>query len=190
MENYYYLDKEELTSYDKYVLSKRNPQVESAAFPYIEQERPTEKAKDLFFEEFPNNNIEEEKRKFNEYDKYLFSQLNRTGPTSEKVLTENEFYGSSVEKKQKKEKTIGKVLNNVTFKKGGKIILAFYVIIMIALASILIVANTSGTLKHNFANATLNSLVENKAIVTSMTIEENDSEQDNWFDRLCDAMNK
>lgn len=191
MENYYYLDKEELTSYDKYVLSKRNAHVENAsAFPYIEQEKPIRKEKDVFFEEFQPKKIEEEKRKFNDYDKYLFSQLNRTGPSNEKILTENEFYSSSVEKKHKKQKESSKVFNNVTFKKGGKIILALYVIIMVTLASILIVANTSDTLKHDFANATQNSVVESKAIVTSMTIEENNSEQDNWFDRLCDAMNK
>jgi hypothetical protein len=61
---------------------------------------------------------------------------------------------------------------------------------MVALASILIVANTSDAYKNNFANASQNSVVENKGVVTSMTIEENNSEQDNWFDRLCDAINK
>ena len=180
MENYYYLN-EELTSYDKYILSKKNALKEDAVIPSFNQEINVKNRK--------QKSSEVNEREYSDYDKYLFAQLNRKGPSTERVLTKEEFY-SNVNKEQTKSKSFGKLFNNVTFKKGGKIILAFYVIIMVVLASILIVANTSDIYTSDIANATETGVVENKGAVKSMTIEDNDSEQDNWIDRLCDAINK
>ncbi|HOO22336.1 MAG TPA: hypothetical protein PKY53_01495 [Clostridia bacterium] len=184
MENYAYFDRDGLTAYDKYVLSKKNAQVEEPVYS-ANKVNAFVPVNDFAVCEKPI--VEKSaKRKLSEYDKYLYEQLSRTTP-GERVMTEDEFY--SCERQEKPGKTMRKLFNNVTFKKGGKLILAVYVIIVIALASILIVANTTDTLSSDFASATVTG-TENKGIVRSMTIEENESEQDNWFDRLCDAINK
>lgn len=191
MENYAYLDKEELTSYDRYILNKRNGLEKAPSFSTVRSQNVVQKQQQVPFE-IRASRVEDisAKRKLDDYDKYLFEQLQRTEPSAERVLTKDEFYGSNVEKGQDKKNVFSKMFNNVTFKKGGKIILIFYVIIMIALASILIVANTTDTYGANFANATQDRASENIGVVGSMTIEEKDFEQDNWFDRLCDAINK
>lgn len=191
MENYVFLENDGLTGYDKYVLSKRNQRVEETpSFAPVIEEKSIKAQNEMFFERNDQTIEKNEKRKLSDYDKYLYDQLNRTTPSYEKVMTKEEFYSSNVEKKTERKNVFSKMFNNVSFKKGGKLILAFYVIIMVVLASILVVANTTDTFAKDFAIATQDSVSENKSIVSSMTIEEKDSNEDNWFDRLCDAINK
>lgn len=202
MENYGYLDKEELTSYDRYVLNKKDRAEATPSYSSGNNKttakvqndncntRECKKYNEDF--EFKQENVvekNEEKRRYNAYDKYMFKELSRTAPTEGKVMTREEFYSSSVAKPHIKAKLFGKMFNNVNFKKGGKLILILYVIIVIALASILIVANTTDIASNESANATVNTTQAEKSLVSSMTIEE-ETEESNWFDRLCDAMNK
>lgn len=78
--------------------------------------------------------------------------------------------------------------------KVGKIVLSVYVILLLAVASILIVANTSMTDVdfHESANASMAiAEEENPSTIRSMSVKEDDQEEhDDWFDKLCDAMNK
>jgi uncharacterized short protein YbdD (DUF466 family) len=207
MQNYGYMDREELTSYDRYVLSKKengaqkpsnnmdnfcneqyynqdgyNEQCYNDNFYQQEEYQPIKKAKSP-------KKIKEQNKTENAYDEYLFNELSRTEPTGNRVMTSEEFYSTNYSNRQKSTNSTKNAINNLKFKKGGKIILAFYVIIMVALASILIVANTTDIAANENANATINSVEAPTSIVSSMTISEEESEGNNWFDRMCDAMN-
>lgn len=176
MYNYGCYEREELTSYDKFMLDKREKMSEKVFCN--EDKKPSAKCSEF--------NV---KRKYDDYDNYLFNQLSRTAPSEERILTKEEFYNSGNANKKRMTKSAVKRLDNVKFKKGGKLIFILYVIIVVALASILIVANTTGIANFENANAATNTNNE-KGIVSSMTINEENSENDNWFDRMCDAINK
>lgn len=121
------------------------------------------------------------------YDEYLLQMLNERN-SNERLLSEEEYNQQILTKKSGK--VTKKLFGKLEFQKKGKIFLGVYVIIVLLLASILLIANTSDIMAN--ANAGASSISESPAeskIVSSMTIEEED-EDSNWFDRLCDGINK
>lgn len=179
MANYGYYNGEELTGYDKYLLQRNRAVKESAS---VAKKQNAEKYK---------SHANASAREYDEYDKYLYAQLSRTSPSNGPVLTKEEFYGEKTSKPaapaRKGVSVFDKLFGSVKFKKGGKLIFIAYVIIVISLASILIIANTTDIASPVNANAAPDA--RSQELVTSMTVEE-ESEENNWFDRLCDAINK
>ncbi|MBR1746799.1 MAG: hypothetical protein IJ735_01145 [Clostridia bacterium] len=96
------------------------------------------------------------------------------------------------EKKVRKNKFFSKIkLPKLT--RMGKIILAVYGIIIVALASILIVSNTSVTDVNFNESANASQAVEeeqNPSVIRAISIQEEGETHDDWFDKLCDALNK
>lgn len=164
-----------LTNYDKYVLSRKKSDVASEKNTFIGSGS-------------------------NDYESYLINELRRTTPSANKVLREDEFYNArrncnnvAVVETKEQEK------NNTRFKirKGGKIFLIIYVILMLALASILIVSNTTsnsamldGISFNQSAGAASSDESDSAASVRPMTVEDDTTEETNWFDKLCDSLNK
>ena len=82
-------------------------------------------------------------------------------------------------------------------RKGGKILLTIYVILMLALALILIVSNTARdtsyegiSFNQSAGAASSDDSDSDKKTVRAMTVEEDSGEETNWFDKLCDSLNK
>lgn len=141
----------------------------------------------------------------NEYEQYLRSIINGEVSCGSHVMKQEEFYGNVEKNTVKKERTLlsyesyepvakPKKTSALQFKKNGKILLIIYVILMLALASILIVTNTTGLPSDNHFTASaesdkLASSAETGSI-RSMTISEESSSENGWFDRLCDSLNK
>lgn len=166
-----------LTNYDKYVLARKNS----------DRTNSDKNAN--------NGSID------NDYENYLINELRRTTPSRNKVMREEEFYemkrgngGVTVAYAPEKEE------KNSRFKlrKGGKIILIVYVILMIALASILIVSNTTAksnmfdgiSFNQSAGAASSDDNAADGTTVKAMTVEDEKSEETNWFDKLCDSLNK
>ena len=167
---------ENLTAYDKFLMSKQSA---NNVVDTISEDRNES-----------SGNLS------NAYAEYLEAQLRRTTPSGEKVLTEEEFFNTDVTTKKSRkfrtkittseEETVayGKT-SAVQFKKSGKLFFACYVIIMIALALIVIVKTTVGD-SYN-ANAADDTTASVEKIQTMQ--DEESSENDNWFDKMCDSLN-
>lgn len=136
-----------------------------------------------------------------EYRQYLINELRRTEPAEKPVMKPDEYYAyrtgggvAAVEMQNEAEHTAvsaPKKRRQTHLTKTGKILLIVYVIFMVALASILIVSNTTGTLAyHESANASAIEKNENPNQIRSMSIDEEESGETSWFDRLCDSLNK
>lgn len=145
------------------------------------------------------------------YKDYLLNQLSRREP--QKILTEDEFYGKvqsasaeqapvnqiaymetapTVKKKNNSilDKIIKKVYGNAEIKKSGKVFMALYVIIVVAVALTLIVTTAAFPQGADLnLNVSASTEITSKETVQPMVIEEEEAES-NWFDRLCDSLNK
>ena len=164
-----------LTNYDKYVLAKKNSNKCASDFCEV------------------NGNVG------NEYDEYLLNELRRTTPSTQRVLREDEYYemkrsgnSSVLATGDVKEKN-----SRFRLRKGGKILLTIYVILMLALALILIVSNTARdtsyegiSFNQSAGAASSEDSDSDKKTVRAMTLEEDSGEETNWFDKLCDSLNK
>ncbi len=159
---------EELTNYDRFLLSKK------------------EAYNNKFVENTTENNAE---RSYSDYEAYLLSELRRTTPRTAPLMREDEYLvrctSTSAAIKQNKKAS-------VKFQKYGKIILAVYVIFVIALAFIVIGGSTTDITSKDMAGAAKISEtnVTNNNYVGAMTIEEENNEETNWFDKLCDSLSK
>lgn len=195
----------EMTNYDIFMMNKNKKKAENKLFG-----RRDERPVDISYEKYKKKFIKEKQRSSScDYKTYLMEQLERKSP--ERIMTEEEFYAgtnykpykqqvvhsTNVNNRVKSEKAnkpsimsafLKKLFGNVEVKKGAKIFIAFYVLIVIAVASILIVMNTATSSNINSADAKTG---ENTAseIVQPMVIQEEESNQD-WFDKLCDSLNK
>lgn len=177
------MDNSRLTNFDKYLLAARKK---------ISEEP-----------EVIDTNVKSSSG--NEYEQYLRSIINGEVSCGSHVMKQEEFYGNVEKNTVKKERTLlsyesyesvakPKKTSALQFKKNGKILLIIYVILMLALASILIVTNTTGLPSDNHFTASaesdkLASSAETGSI-RSMTISEESSSENGWFDRLCDSLNK
>ncbi len=171
MINSRYTNYEELTSYDKFVLSKKE---------YYAKQMPA-----LPTYETVNSNTE---IATSSYEDYLINELRRTTPPVKPVMREDEFLVKCTSTAQTK--TSDKKIN-VQFKKYGKIILAVYVIFVLALAFIVIGGSTTGIASNDTASASKISETSVPAErIGAMNIEENQGEESNWFDELCDSLSK
>lgn len=160
---------EQLTNYDKFMLSKKEYYAnQNAVKPAIEY-------------------AEREDRATSSYEDYLLNELRRTTPPTKPVLREDEYLVKCTP--SAKTKTVNKKVN-VQFKKYGKIILAVYVIFVLALAFIVIGGSTNGIASNDTANATKISETAAPACIAAMTITEEQNEDTNWFDKLCDSLSK
>ena len=141
----------------------------------------------------------------NEYENYLRSIINGEVSCGSHVMRQEEFYGNLCKTPVKEKKSYplyyeyrpvvkAKKTSAVQFKKNGKILLIIYVILMLALASILIVTNTTGLPSDNRFTASAESdklaSASETGSIRSMTISEESSSENGWFDRLCDSLNK
>ena len=199
---------EKLTNYDKFVLAQNGA---GAATCFADSE-PVEEV----YEE-QENSVENDL-----YEKYLINELRRTVPSDRPVMRFEEFvaelHGKKTEKKpsffrngaekegwrlrsesnktQDDERSARRSARKVKFPqltKLGKIVLAVYVIMVVAVASILIVSNTTVTDVnfHESANASMAVKEEqNPSVIHAMSIEEDEEQHSDWFDKLCDSLNK
>lgn len=170
------MEKERLTAYDKFILQQKQKVAEV-------KEETTEQ-----YEEMPG-----------EYKLYLEQQLRRVEPSDAKVMTMDEFFGGTDEKKEEMfkmlsgEKTENKsnsILRNIKFKKSGRILLGLYVIIMLALALIVIVKTTTAGPDVSADAAEKLSESEKLSQIERMDVEDETTDDDNWFDRFCDSLKK
>ena len=118
------------------------------------------------------------------YADYLIRELRRTTPSESKVMTEEEFNRS--ENVARPVRAAAKSVNKgANFKKLGLVFLILYVIIVLALALIVMVhAGKSNVIPGADASA-----IEEGTIQT-MPLEEKEQTSGNWFDEICDALNK
>ncbi len=121
------------------------------------------------------------------YEDYLIRELRRTSPSDRKVMTEDEFNHSenNVRSLRQKGGSLARVKNSSNVKKMGFAFLAMYVIIVLALALIVLVHTKSSNVIPG-ADA---SAIEEGSIQT-MPLDEEEPESENWFDQLCDRLNK
>ncbi len=118
------------------------------------------------------------------YEDYLIRELRRTAPSTNKVMTEDEF--NRTEKPARSHQGVAaRAKNPSNVKKMGLIFLVMYVIIVLALALIVLV-NTKGDAIIPGADA---SAVEEGTIQVMPLDEEQEPESENWFDSLCDSLN-
>jgi len=162
-----------LTNYDKYMLEKRQRVAAEATQTEV------------------NGSVS------NEYDDYLINELRRTAPSDRKVMSEAEFYESRKETVSGTKAVAVKKESEHRFhlRKSGKIFLIIYVILMVALASILIVSNTARDatfegISFNQSAGAASADENSENTVRPMTVEEETTDETNWFDRLCDSLNK
>ncbi|NCA92588.1 hypothetical protein EOM82_04975 [bacterium] len=160
---------EELTNYDRFLLAKK----ESYSNKYVAATT--------------DNNIDN--RNYSDYEAYLLGELKRTTPRNAPLMREDEYLvkcTSSAEIARQEKKS------SVKFQKYGKIMLAIYVIFVIALAFIVIGGSTTDITSKDMAGAA--KISETSASSTdsigAMTIEEENNEETNWFDKLCDSLSK
>lgn len=173
------MNNNKLTAYDSFIINKRKRDI-----PTI-----TSYEKDSDFNDC------------NSYADYIENQLRRTSPSSEKVLTEEEFEekyfnrinnvkpsenDELVDNYEINEESAETSANPIHFKKFGKLFLVTYVIIMLALALIVLVKTTIGD-NHNSARADSSKSEEQTDVMEIMEDEES-QENDNWFDKLCDSL--
>ncbi|HHT83415.1 MAG: hypothetical protein ACOYEC_00715 [Christensenellales bacterium] len=190
----------EMTNYDIFMLNKNKKKAECKLFD--RRESPVEISYENYKKKFA---AKEEDRPCDSYKDYLIKQLERSTP--ERILTEEEFYGGTRAKakktfpkerirstKDKNDKPSAfsafcrKIFGNVELKKGAKIFIVFYVLIVIAIASILIVMNTSSPISSVSADASGEN-IESEG-VQPMVLQQEENDNRNWFDKLCDSLNK
>ena len=195
-----------LTNYDKYVLSQNNY-------------RSARVFADSMADEYGINVAENTEKEEDLYEQYLLKELRRTTPSNSRILRREEFesgvqpgeavascayynnsdvfnFNASETEEKRKNVFTKKAHSKVKFPKLtklGKIVLAVYVIMIVAIASILIVSNTTVT-DVNFHESANASVVveeeENPSVIRAMTIEEEEqTDNGNWFDKLCDSLN-
>lgn len=194
-----------LTNYDRFVLSRRN----GTDYNDLQANKQEDYFADLRFD-FGANRPSERKMEAvdtnSDYENYLINELRRTSPSDKKVMREDEYNlfvsGSSVavaekvvteDKKVVKTSKLAQKLRMPRLTKNGKIILVVYIILMIALASILIVSNTTG---HDIAfNQSANASPAldkdgDPVTIRAMSVVDEEEGNNNWFDKLCDSLNK
>lgn len=194
----------EMTNYDIFMLNKNKKKAQHKLF-----DRQNETPINISYENYKKKIEKKHRENYNEdYRDYLRGQLERRTP--ERILTEDEFCQSSnrrdfsydtqaytpISKVQKSKsrpsrmsKLFKKIFGDIELKKSGKIFIAFYVLIVIAVASILIVVNSTSFSKISIADATSDT-VNGIESVQPMVIEEKNAENQDWFDKLCDSLNK
>lgn len=195
----------DMTNYDVFMLNKSKKKAESKLF-----DRKNDSVDVISYENYrkKSNTSESKANKSYDYKTYLKAQLERSTP--EQILTEEQFYGRNKSKKVidksnysrnvAKEtknnpsiasKMIKKLFGNVEIKKGGKIFIGIYVLIVIAVASILIVANTASPfIGQHAVDADGSNYEQTESSVKPMAIVETREEESNWFDKLCDSLKK
>ncbi|MDD4315843.1 MAG: hypothetical protein PHC84_01630 [Clostridia bacterium] len=171
----------DLTNYDIFMMNKNKKSAESRLF-----DKKYDKPVKISYEDYQKK-MATPAGKY-DYKEYLMEQLDRKSP--DKILSEEEFKSqtASDEKNSGKkasllERAVKKVFGGAQLRKGAKIFIACYVLIVMAVASILIVMNTVRPQK--FADAGTG--VVEQTSVQPMTLEE-DGKENNWFDRLCDSL--
>ena len=118
------------------------------------------------------------------YADYLVRELKRTTPSDRKVMTEEEFNRS-----ENVTRPIARATSNVAkkgeaFKKLGLLFLVFYVIIVLALALIVMVhAGNSDVIPGAAASDATGG-------IQTMPLEDEQVDTGDWFDAICDALNK
>ncbi|MFA6867413.1 MAG: hypothetical protein WCR54_07855, partial [Clostridia bacterium] len=151
-------DNEQLTNFDIYLKNKaKRSQNDNGDFAQEEimlDRQEVVRIKQPQINEIKENIQKVEKIENNivhtKYDEYLLKMLvNRS--SDEKLMTEDEFNENI--SNNKGNKLIKKIFGNIEFKKRGKIFLGFYVIIVLLLASILLIANTTGIAANTDAGA-------------------------------------
>lgn len=211
-----------LTSYDLFMLKKRQAQQANAYAPAENFARDYDKSGDAHAELKRSESFVSNKT--DAYSQYLLDLLQGKSVGNGAVLTKEEYYktygdnkGASYNEysfatasdggrngmyredisdstkivKNNKPSLFTKMFGNVQFKKGGKFLLALYVIIVVCVASILIVLNTTNIASDNIADAKEPIVTEEQTEkVNAMTLDDTQEEESNWFDRLCDALNK
>lgn len=176
----------DLTNYDIYMMNKNKKSAESRLFDKKIENKPVK----ISYEDYKKKLSKSPAKQ--DYKSYLMEQLDRKSPDT--ILSEEEFFrqsdNSATEKARNKkpslmERAVSKVSGGANLRKGAKIFIACYVLIVMAVASILIVMNTAGS--DTPADAGSGAIEQN--VVQPMTLNE-ESEETNWFDRLCDSLNK
>ena len=111
-------------------------------------------------------------------------------------MTAEEVENAFVPEKTEKKHTRKRLFSNVRaprLTKTGKIILIVYIILCLAIASILIVSNTNVAPTDFYQSANASYAVEseeNPTVIKAMTVEDEEETHANWFDKLCDSLNK
>ncbi len=191
-----------MTNYDIFMLNKNKRKAQRKLF-----DRQSEPPINISYENYKKKIEKKNQEDFgDDYREYLRNQLERKSP--ERILTEDEFYQATPRRKStystrpyttpkaKKEakpsimsRLAKKIFGNFELKKSGRIFIAFYVLIVIAIASILIVVNSSSFSKLGTADAVIDA-VNSSDCVQPMVIENEDNANQDWFDKLCDSLNK
>lgn len=142
------------------------------------------------------------------YNDYMLNVLYRTDPSEAPVMSRDDFdrmranasgaasvtHDATAERFTREERQEKKSKYSLT--KKGKIILAVYVILMVLLASILIVSNTVTVVDREISvsekipAAYGSTDTPQTQYIRAMTIDEENNEEGDWFDKLCDSLNK
>lgn len=169
MINNNYTKCDELTSYDKFLLSKKEY--------YADKQKIVKATEDV---------IVKSDRVNSNYEDYLLNELRRTTPPKAPILREDEYLVKCTSTSQSK---ISEKKINIQFKKYGKIILAVYVMFVLGLAFIVIGGSTTDITSRDSAGAAkISETVSSSENVRPMNIVEDQGEQSNWFDKLCDSL--
>lgn len=207
---------QEMTNYDIFMMKKQRKQAETRLFdrkqkqPEISYEQYRKRVEMPIRNELKTDMQYQKPQKEYSYKEYLLEQLQRNEPAE--IMTEEEFYENNLKAKsfgggqilsndfdvQKPYKRYQKASNQAKNKdkksrlvKGGKYFIAFYVLIVMAIASILIVMNTSTPFNSQSVDAAGASQVEKNNEVQPMNIDEKrESEESNWFDEMCKSLKK
>ncbi len=177
-----------LTDYDKYILGRKD----TAKSNFVsENSEPNYFSRDIV-DYFKSAEIEKKEDSvvrengFSSYEEYMDSVLHRT-TKGERVLKREEFEARyNIKSNPNTVATATPKEANVPGKltKAGKIFVAVYVLLVAVVAFVLIAINTFG--RETVANAS--DVEQGMAVVEAM--EEDEMSSNNWFDGVCDSLNK
>jgi uncharacterized short protein YbdD (DUF466 family) len=195
--NFYAYDERELTPYDRYMLAKRKVsesvkstnlnQISDAYDEYIREQlrRKTNSGSVMTREEFLESTMSIHKEA---------ALRAKAAPRSVDRPADLHGYGEAHNVWTASAR--GAAAKKSASGKGGKIMFACYVIIMLALALVIIVRSTGSIAQKTRVDAS-NGNGESTAQVVStvddgtikpMTVEEDEKASSNWFDELCDNL--
>ncbi len=177
-----------LTDYDKYVLGRKDTTKTNFV---VEKSEPNYFSRDIV-DYFKAAEVEKQEDRyvrdngFSSYEEYMNSVLHRT-TKGEKVLKREEFEARYNIKNT--QDTVAKATvseQNIPGKltKAGKIFVTVYVLLVAVVAFVLIAINT-------FARETVASASDlDNSIAVVEAMDEDDNTSNNWFDGVCDSLNK
>ena len=119
------------------------------------------------------------------YSNYIISQLRRTTPSDSKVMTKEEYLRSENVSSSVGTGKVAQAKNGTNLKKMGFAFLILYVIIVLALALIVMVNAKRGVVIPGADASAIDG-----DVIQVMPLEEAETESHDWFDEICDSLNK